>query len=318
VTTPVGRATEISSGGRREGPTEDKAAAPPRTDDVRTIRIAHSPDADDAFMFYALSAGKLETPGYRFVHVLEDIETLNRAALEGVYEVTACSIHAYPYISPRYALLNCGASMGEGYGPIVVARQALTVTELHDATVAVPGTLTSAYLALRLWQPAVRTVVVPFDRNLTAVAEGWLVDGQRVTAGVVIHEGQLTYGELGLHKVVDLGEWWQAKTDLPLPLGGNAIRRDLGDRVLREVGSAVRESIRYALEHAGEALEHAHDYGRGLSRDQASRFVSMYVNPRTLDYGVDGREAVQRFLDAGADAGVLDRRIAVEFVGLER
>ena len=275
----------------------------------RTIRVAHSPDADDAFMFWALAEGRIPTPGYRYVHVLEDIETLNHAALEGVYEVTACSIHAYAYLAERYALLNCGGSLGEGYGPVVVARQPLAGAVLAGARVAVPGTLTSAYLALRLWMPGLETVTVPFDRVLQAVVEG------EVEAGVVIHEGQLTFGSLGLRAIVDLGEWWTSTTGLPLPLGGNAVRRDLGPEALAAVAGHVCASIAHALEHRAEALAHARRWARGLSPQQASRFVGMYVNARTLDYGPAGRAAVQRFLDAGAEAGLLDRRVEVEFVG---
>ena len=278
---------------------------------MRRIRVAHSPDADDAFMFCALAQGRIPTGDYEFEHVLADIETLNRAALEGRYEVTACSIHAYAHLADRYALLNAGASMGEGYGPVVVAREPLAAGALNGIPVAVPGTLTSAYLALRLWHPRVSTVVLPFDRILDAVADG------EVAAGVLIHEGQLTYGERGLHAVVDLGAWWGERTGLPLPLGGNVIRRDLGPEVLREVAALVRESIRWGLEHRAEALEHAARWGRGLTEEQASRFVGMYVNPRTLDYGPDGRLAVQAFLDEGADAGILPRRVRVEFAGAE-
>jgi 1,4-dihydroxy-6-naphthoate synthase len=277
----------------------------------RTIHLAHSPDADDAFMFYALAEGKVATGGYDFVHVLQDIETLNREALTGRYEVTACSIHAYPYIADRYALLNCGASMGEGYGPTVVAREPLEGAALAKARIAVPGTLTSAYLALRLWLPGAKTVTLPFDEILPAVAEAV------VEAGVLIHEGQLSFGELGLCEVVDLGAWWRETTGLPLPLGGNAIRRDLGRVALAEVAALVRESIRYGLEHREEALAHARGYGHGLTAEQADRFVGMYVNSRTLDYGPDGRLAVQRFLDAGFEAGLLERRVEVEFVGVE-
>jgi 1,4-dihydroxy-6-naphthoate synthase len=276
---------------------------------ARTIRVAHSPDADDAFMFYGLASGAVPARGYEFVHVLEDIETLNRAALAGTYEVTACSIHAYPYIADRYALLNSGASMGEGYGPVLVAREPLGPEALDAARVAVPGTMTSAYLALKLWRPALETVTVPFDRILDAVSGG------EVDAGVIIHEGQITYRELGFHAVVDLGAWWLAETGLPLPLGGNAIRRDLGPAALAEVADVVRDSIRHGLEHRAQALDHAQGFGRGLTRDQADRFVGMYVNPRTLDYGPDGRAAVQLFLDRGAAAGILPRRVKVEFVG---
>jgi 1,4-dihydroxy-6-naphthoate synthase len=277
----------------------------------RRIRVAHSPDADDAFMFCALAQGRIPTLGYDFEHVLADIETLNRAALEGRYEVTACSIHAYAHLADRYALLNAGASMGEGYGPVLVARAAPSPDALAVGPVAVPGTLTSAYLALRLWRPDVPTVTLPFDRILDAVAGG------EVPAGVLIHEGQLTYAERGLEAVVDLGEWWGERTGLPLPLGGNAIRRDLGPAVLNEVAGLVRDSILWGLEHRAEALAHARAWGRGLTEEQASRFVGMYVNPRTLDYGPDGRLAVQRFLDEGADAGILPRRVQVEFAGVE-
>jgi 1,4-dihydroxy-6-naphthoate synthase len=278
-------------------------------DGPRTIHVAHSPDADDAFMFYGLASGAVPSPGYEFVHVLQDIETLNQEALAGTYEVTACSIHAYPYIADRYALLNSGASMGEGYGPVLVAREPLGPEALDRARVAIPGNLTSAYLALKLWRPTLATVTVPFDRILDMVGSG------EVEAGVIIHEGQLTYPELGFHAVVDLGEWWKGETGLPLPLGGTAIRRDLGQDVLAEVAGLVRESIRYGLEHRGQALAHAQGYGRGLTREQADRFVGMYVNPRTLDYGPEGREAVQLFLDRGTAAGLLPRRVLVEFVG---
>lgn len=262
-------------------------------------------------MFYALASGRLRTPGYEFVHVLADIETLNREALAGTYEVTACSIHAYPYIAGRYALLNSGGSMGEGYGPVLVAREPLERQSLAKARIAVPGMLTSAYLALRLWMPEVRPVTLPFDRILPAIASGG------VDAGVIIHEGQLTFSQLGLHAVIDLGAWWREKTGLPLPLGGNAIRRDLGSPALEEIAAILRESVRYGLGHRREALTHARGYGRGLTEEQADRFVGMYVNDRTLDYGPEGRLAVQRFLDAGAEAGVIDRRITIEFVGAE-
>ena len=276
---------------------------------ARTIRVAHSPDADDAFMFYGLSSGAVPSRGYEFVHVLQDIETLNRAALEGTYEVTACSIHAYPYIADRYALLNSGASMGEGYGPVLVSRSPIAPDALARARVAVPGTMTSAYLALKLWRPSLTTVTVPFDRILDVVAAG------EADAGVIIHEGQLTYREMGFHPIVDLGAWWRDETGLPLPLGGNAIRRDLGPEILTEVADLVRESIRHGLEHRARALDHAQGFGRGLTLDQADRFVGMYVNSRTLDYGADGRAAVQLFLDRGAEAGLLPRKVTVEFVG---
>ncbi len=316
-----GRPGAGSQNGRRPGGDTAREADPPGRAGARvapggppgagprTIRVAHSPDADDAFMFYGLASGAVPSPGYEFVHVLQDIETLNRAALAGTYEVTACSIHAYPYIAERYALLNSGASMGEGYGPVLVARAPLAAEALERARVAVPGTMTSAYLALKLWRPFLATVTVPFDRILDSVAAG------EADAGVIIHEGQLTYRELGFHAIVDLGVWWKEETGLPLPLGGNAIRRDLGPEALVEVAGLVRDSIRHGLEHRAAALDHAQGYGRGLTREQADRFVGMYVNPRTLDYGPDGRAAVQLFLDRGAEAGILPRRVRVEFVG---
>lgn len=275
---------------------------------ARVLRVAHSPDADDAFMFYALAAGKLDTGGLAFVHELADIETLNRRALAGELEVTAASIHAYAYLADRYVLLPCGASMGEGYGPRIVARAPLAPAELAGRLVAVPGTLTSAYLALRLFAPDARTEVVPFDRILEHVAAG------RADAGLVIHEGQLTYADLGLHLVADLGEWWRATTGgLPLPLGGNLARRDLGPELVRRIAALLRASIAYALEHREEALAYAARFGRGLDPARTDAFVRMYVNARTLDWGDDGRRAVQLFLDRGHEAGLLPRRVTVEF-----
>ena len=270
------------------------------------VRVAHSPDPDDAFMFYALVKGRIESE-FEFVNVTQDIETLNRKALEGEYEVTAVSIHAYPYVAERYALLGCGASMGDGYGPVVVAREELD--SLKGKKVAVPGKLTSAYLALRLYESGFSVVEVPFDHIPEAVASG------RVDAGVLIHEGQLTYSELGLVKLVDLGEWWYRETSLPLPLGGNAIKRDLGEEVMHRVARCLRESIRYALEHEEEALEYAIGFARGLDREKNRRFVRMYVNEYTLDYGERGREAVRLFLRKGYEAGVLPRYVEPEFIG---
>ncbi len=270
--------------------------------------MAHSPDSDDAFMFYALAAGRIPTGRYEFIHHLDDIETLNAAAEQGLYEVTAVSIHAYAGLAERYALTRCGASMGEGYGPIVVSKSPLSAHDLKGMRVAVPGLRTSAYLALRLFEPEFEPVVVPFDRITGAV------DRDEVPAGLLIHEGQLFYPEQGLHKVVDLGEWWSRETGLPLPLGGNAIRRDLPEKEIREVSALIEESIRYALEHRQDALTHALEYGRGLDWAQGERFVSMYVNQRTLDYGDDGRRAVQLFLDRGYEAGFLPRRVEVQFV----
>lgn len=270
------------------------------------IRVGHSPDSDDAFMFYALAAGKVETGPLRFEHILQDIQTLNSWAAEGRLEVTAISAHAYAYVSDRYVLLPHGASMGEGYGPVVVSSKPMEPERLRGMQVAVPGLLTSAYLALRLFEPEFREVVIPFDRIMSAVVEG------QVDAGLLIHEGQITHSSLGLHKVVDLGVWWNEKTGLPLPLGLNAVRRDLGPDLIRRISSAIRQSIAYALSHRDEALSYAVQFGRGLQRSDADRFVSMYVNQRTLDIGEDGREAVRLFLRMGAERGIVPPT-AVEF-----
>ena len=274
----------------------------------QTIHLAHSPDSDDAFMFFALATGRINTGSYEFVHRLDDIETLNKAAVEGAYEVTALSIHAYAHLADRYALMNCGASMGEGYGPIVVAKRGMTIADLHSRRIGIPGLKTSAYLALKLLEPDFIPVVIPFDKIDAAVVDG------SVDAGLLIHEGQLSYSGEGLQKVVDLGEWWQETTGLPLPLGGNAVRRDLGGEAMREVTRLVEQSIRYGLEHREDALHYALAFGRGLDEVQGDRFVSMYVNGRTLDYGPDGRNAVQLFLDRGFDLGLLPRRVEVEFL----
>lgn len=274
------------------------------------IRVAHSPDSDDAFMFYALATGKIDTGKYSFSHALQDIETLNQAALEGKYELTAISIHAYAYLHDRYALLNSGASMGEGYGPILVSRSAFDpAVELSGMRVAVPGARTSAYLALQLFEPDFRSHIVPFDEIIPKVADG------QFDAGLIIHEGQLSYRSFDLKKVLDLGEWWAEETDgLPLPLGGNAVRKDLGSEAIADISRLLVESIRYALEHRSEALDYALQFGRGLDQAQGDRFVSMYVNERTLDYRDDGRRAVQRFLDRGHQAGLIPERVRVEFV----
>jgi 1,4-dihydroxy-6-naphthoate synthase len=273
----------------------------------RLIRVAHSPDSDDAFMFYALARGLLDTGDLRFEHVLSDIESLNRAAREGRYEVTAISIHAYAHLKDTYALLPHGASMGEGYGPVVVSKEPLEADALRERTVAIPGEWTSAALALRLWAPGVATVPVAFDEILPKVAAGEL------DAGVIIHEGQLTYAEEGVHAVIDLGAWWQEETGLPLPLGGNAIRRDLDPETSGRVSTLLRDSIAHGLEHREKALDHAMEYARGLERGKADRFVGMYVNERTLDYGEDGRRAVQLFLDRAHEAGLIPERVEVEF-----
>jgi 1,4-dihydroxy-6-naphthoate synthase len=271
------------------------------------IRIAHSPDSDDAFMFYALAKDKIATGEYHFTHRLEDIESLNRKALQGKYEVTAISIHAYAYVAQHYALLPSGASMGDRYGPIVVAREGLRPEDIRGRSIAIPGMMTSAFLALKLFEPDFRPVVVPFDQIMAAV------ERKEVDAGLLIHEGQLTYAESGLHKVLDLGEWWHGWTGLPLPLGGNGIRRDLGPEHIREISRLIKESIQYALDHREAALEHSLQYARGLTAKDADRFVSMYVNRRTLDYGEDGRKAVRLFLAEAYDRRLIPSPAQVEF-----
>jgi 1,4-dihydroxy-6-naphthoate synthase len=274
----------------------------------QTIRVAHSPDSDDAFMFYALAQKRIDAGPFEFVDQLSDIETLNHAAEAGKYEITALSIHGYAYVADRYALLNSGASMGEGYGPMVVARQEIPLARLPELTVAVPGERTSAFLALKIVEPRICYRVVPFDRILESVESG------QVDAGLIIHEGQLTYQNHRLKKVIDLGEWWMKETGLPLPLGGNAIRYNLGTDAIRSLARLLEQSIRYALDHREEALRYALGFGRGLDEQQADEFVGMYVNERTLDYGEDGRKAVQSFLDRGFEAGVIPKRVKVEFV----
>ncbi|MGD0263505.1 MAG: MqnA/MqnD/SBP family protein [Candidatus Methylomirabilota bacterium] len=272
------------------------------------ITVAHSPDSDDAFMFFALAQGKVGDPGLEFVHVLEDIQSLNQCALRGEYEVTAVSFHAYAYLADRYALLPHGASMGDGYGPIVVTRAACSPEELRGKRIAVPGTLTTAALALRLWDPDLQHVVIPFDQIMDAVAAG------TADAGLIIHEGQVTYDSLGLHKVVDLGEWWLRETGLPLPLGGNVIRKDLGPDLMRRLSYLLRESIRYSLAHREEALDYAMRFARDMERRLADRFIGMYVNDLTLDYGERGRAAVRRLLEMGHERGLIPHRVEVEFV----
>ncbi|MBX6311831.1 MAG: ABC transporter substrate-binding protein [Isosphaeraceae bacterium] len=276
----------------------------------RTIRVGHSPDSDDAFMFYALTHDRLDTGGLRFVHQLEDIETLNRRALAGELEVSAVSIHAFAYLADRYALLASGCSMGDRYGPTLITREPATLDDLRGRTIAIPGKLTTAYLALQLCLGKdVPVTVMPFDQILPAVAEG------RVEAGLIIHEGQLYYGDRGLHRVVDLGHWWFEQTGLPLPLGGNIVRRDLGDDLIQQIARLLRESIQYALDHRPEALAYALRYARDLDPALADRFVGMYVNDWTLDYGPRGREAVRTLLGQAAAQGLVPGPIAVEFVG---
>ena len=276
----------------------------------RTITLAHSPDSDDAFMFYALATNKIETGDIEFQHTLQDIQTLNEEARKGTYDVTAISFHAYAYVADKYALLPHGASIGDNYGPIVVAREELDPTELSNVTVAVPGTLTSAFLALRIFNPDFKYEVVPFDQIIEAVTGG------RCDAGLLIHEGQLFYQDLGLRKVLDLGEWWHEHTDgLPLPMGGNAIRRDLGPETIREVSGLLKESIRYSLDNREDALQYAMQFARDMDPALADRFVSMWVNSLTLDYGERGREAVRRLLTEGHERGIIPHAVDVQFAG---
>src|SRR3954471_16771480 len=275
----------------------------------RLIHVGHSPDPDDAFMFYGLAHDKIDTGEFTFRHELQDIETLNRRALRGELEVTAVSIHAYAHLLDKYALLPSGCSMGDRYGPMVVARRPLTVPELGQVKIAVPGTLTTAFLALRLLLPdGFEYEVVPFDQILDAVAAG------KFDAGLIIHEGQLTFQNQGLQLVTDLGVWWQGKTGLPLPLGGNVVRRDLGADTIRQISRLLKESIRYSLDHRDAALAYALKYARDMDKSLADRFVGMYVNDWTLDYGPRGREAVRRLLEEGHKAGVIPSAVAVEFV----
>jgi 1,4-dihydroxy-6-naphthoate synthase len=275
---------------------------------TRTIHVAHSPDSDDAFMFYALAEHKIDTEGLTYVHELQDIETLNQRALRAELEVTAVSIHAYAYLTDRYALLPHGASMGDQYGPRLVARTPMTRSDVKGLRIAVPGPLTSAYLALRLYEPDFTPVWTHFDQIEDVVERG------EVDAGLLIHEGQLTFAARGLHLVADMGVWWYNQTGLPLPLGGNVIRKDLGPDTLRMVSRHLRESIAYGLQHRGDALDHAMRYARGLDKTEADTFVGMYVNDWTLDYGDRGREAIRLFLEEGVRSGVITRPVTVEFV----
>ena len=279
------------------------------TQAITDISIAHSPDSDDAFMFYGLATNKVRVPGYRFSHTLSDIETLNRRAQdEAFFDVTAISFHAYPYLQNNYTLMGCGGSVGEGYGPMVVSLRPLTHQDLSRIRVAVPGTLTTAYLTLKIFNPEIETETVPFDQIIPAVLAG------KYDAGLIIHEGQLTYSTSGLYRVLDLGIWWRETTGLVLPLGGNAIRRSLGPDTLRIVTKAVRDSIQHALDNREEALDYAMQFARDLDARLANRFVSMYVNDRTLDYGLDGREAIRKLLDLGYERGIIPIAPKVEFI----
>ena len=277
---------------------------------MREILIAHSPDSDDAFMFYGMATNKVRRPGLKFSHTLTDIETLNQKAIkEAYYDVTAISFHAYPYIQDNYALMACGGSVGEGYGPMIVAPRPYTLDEIKKIRIAIPGTLTTAYLTLKLFAPGIETAVVPFDRIIPEVQAG------NFDAGLIIHEGQLTYSHSGLHKIIDLGQWWRDETGLPLPLGGNAIRRSLGDDLMLTVTGALRESIQHGLEHREPALAYAMQFARDLDHDLANKFVGMYVNERTLNYGEDGREAIRKLLQMGHERGVIPHPVKVDFIG---
>lgn len=280
------------------------------TTELREITVAHSPDSDDAFMFYGLATNKVRVPGLRFSHTLCDIETLNRMARqgEGAYDVTAISFHAYPYIQDTYALMPAGGSVGEGYGPMIVATRRFSIEEVKKKRIAIPGTLTTAYLALKLFAPDIETEVVPFDQIIPQVLEG------KYEAGLIIHEGQLTYSLSGLHRILDLGRWWQESTGLPLPLGGNAIRRSLGTELMSSVNAALRSSIQYALDHREEALAYAMQFARDLDPQLADKFVGMYVNQRTLDYGSEGRDAIRRLLAMGYEAGIVPYPAKIDFV----
>lgn len=284
------------------------AAKAKETPEIRTITVAHSPDSDDAFMFYGLATGKLATEGIKFEHTLSDIQSLNEAAKKGVYDVTAISFHAYAYVAEKYALLPHGASIGDKYGPIVVSKEPREVSELGDMKIAVPGELTSAYLALRIYNKDFKHVVVPFDEIIDVVQKG------EADAGLLIHEGQLYYNQIGLHKVLDLGEWWHDKTGLPLPMGGNVIRRDLGKDLMREVSKHLHASIVYSLDNREDALAYAMQFARDMQPEMADRFVAMWVNDLTLDYGDRGRKAVKRLLDEGHKAGIIKKKVKVDFV----
>jgi 1,4-dihydroxy-6-naphthoate synthase len=273
------------------------------------ISIAHSPDSDDAFMFYGLATNKVRVPGYRFSHTLCDIEMLNRRALdEAFFDVTAISFHAYPYLQANYTLMGCGGSVGEDYGPMIVSSRPLTPGDLGSIKIAVPGALTTAYLALKIFNPAIQTEIVPFDQIIPAIQAG------TYEAGLIIHEGQLTYSASGLNKILDLGVWWRETTGMMLPLGGNAIRRSLGAEQHKIISKALRDSIQHALDHREQALEYAMQFARDLDVSMASRFVSMYVNQRTLDYGADGRAAIRKLLEMGHERGIIPIAPQVDFV----
>lgn len=283
-----------------------KAETMPET---RTITVAHSPDSDDAFMFYGLATNKLETEGLKFEHTLKDIQSLNEDAKNGVFDVTAISFHAYAYVSDKYALLPHGASIGDKYGPIVVSKEPRSSDDIGQMKIAIPGELTSAFLALRIFNKDFQYEVVEFDKIIDAVLDG------RVDAGLLIHEGQLFYKQMGLDKVLDLGEWWHEKTGLPLPMGGNVIRRDLGEDLMKQVSKHLHQSIQYSLENREDALAYAMQFARDMAPELADRFVAMWVNDLTLDYGERGKEGVRRLLKEGFDAGIIPHEVEIEFVG---
>jgi 1,4-dihydroxy-6-naphthoate synthase len=284
------------------------AVNPKEAPETRTITVAHSPDSDDAFMFYGLATNKLETPGLKFEHTLKDIQSLNEDSKNGVYDVTAISFHAFAYVADKYALLPHGASIGDKYGPIVVSKEPRSAAEISNMKIAVPGELTSAYLALRIFDPDFEHVVVPFDEIMDVVKKG------DADAGLLIHEGQLFYNRRGLHKVLDLGEWWHERTGLPLPMGGNVIRRDLGEDLMRQVSKHLHESIVYSMENREDALTYAMQFARDMQPELADRFIAMWVNDLTLDYGERGRQAVRRLLDEGHERGIIPHKVDLEFV----
>lgn len=283
-------------------------STPAVTPKATELRLAHSPDSDDAFMFYALATGKVRLPGVKFTHILSDIETLNQAARNETYDITAISFYGYAFVADKYVLLDCGASFGEGYGPIVVSARPIKKNDLAGRKIAIPGTLTTSYLALKLFEPNVDIVTLPFDKILDAV------QAKEVEAGLLIHEGQLLFSQIGLHRVVDLGQWWQETTKLPLPLGANAMRRSLGPEMGLQVARVIRDSVSYALEHREPALNYALQFARDMDPSLADKFIGMYVNRWTLDYGEEGRRAVRELLARGADAGLVPSPFKVEFL----
>jgi 1,4-dihydroxy-6-naphthoate synthase len=285
-----------------------KMSTPAAAHESTTLQLAHSPDSDDAFMFYALATGKVRLPGVKFNHILQDIETLNQAAMKETYDVTAVSFYGYTFVADKYVLLDCGASFGEGYGPIVVASHPIKKNELAGKKIAVAGTRTTSYLALKIYEPHVETVTMPFDKIMAAV------QAREVEAGLLIHEGQLLFSQVGLHKVVDLGQWWQDSTGFPLPLGANAVRRSLGADMGRQISRIIRESVAYALEHREPAVEYALQFARDMDPVLADKFVGMYVNNWTLDYGEQGRRAVRELYQRGIAAGLIAPSFSVDFL----